>query len=195
MKVICHARFPNQWYASPLNLTNLYFVNVLRKFSIISWKHYIANVLWDSHKFVPYFQVSSLVSQNADHSSVLSTNFSTHYWNFSKWIDDWMLIIACDHIYVCQLMLCDLLLLMAFALLHFCSTNTNIDLHLPPLKWWCTLFLEITMLIQCHLGNIQWMNQPLKISKIYKWIMNVKFLLFQQWYIYNLFCKERLFGK
>ncbi len=134
MKVICHARFSNEWYASLLNLTNLYFVNVLRKNS-----KFIENTtLWMCFEIpIIFFHVFRCLHWRVKMPTIqvyYQQVFSIHYWDFLKWVDDCMLIIACDHIYVCQLMLCDLLLLMAFALLHFHSASTNIDLHLPPLK-------------------------------------------------------------
>ncbi len=128
MKLICHIRFPNQWYASLLNLTNLYFVNVLRKISNFP-KNTALWICFEIPINLFHWRVEMLTIQ-----MYYQQVFSTRYWNFSKWVDDWMLIITCKHIYVSQLMLCDLLLLMAYALLHFCSTNTNINLHLRPLK-------------------------------------------------------------
>jgi hypothetical protein len=89
-----------------------------------------------------------------------------------------------------------LLLLMAFALFHFRLTNYQYQSSSTSIKIMMCILLEITMLLQCHLGKVQCMNRPLKFSKTYKWIMSIIYFLISKKYNYiKKICKERFFYK
>jgi hypothetical protein len=87
-----------------------------------------------------------------------------------------------------------LLLLMAFALFHFHSTNYQYQSSSTSIKIMMCILLEITMLLQCHSGKVQCMNQPLKFSKTYKWIMSIYFFNFKYIYIYIYIAKKDSFA-
>ncbi len=145
------------------------------------------NVLWNSHKFVPYFWVSSLASQNANNSNVLSTKKIHSLWKLfkvSRWlnVDNSMWPHLCMSITVMWLATFDGICHASFSFkkYQYWSSSTSIKVMM-------CIFLGITMLLQCHLGKIRCMNQPLKVSEIYKWVMSIYFYLFQWWWWWYIY--------